>query len=576
MTRFLGKQFNYRSFNIILIFVFLLTLPVFKSIIRPGYFPMHDDFQAIRLLEIDKCIKDGQIPCRWVPDMGFGYGYPQFNYYAPTPYYIMEVFHLLGFGYLDSVKVFIVIITLLSAIGMFIFARSLWGNMGGLISSILYIYLPYRAVDIYVRGAIGELAAMAILPFVFWSAREIVLKNKKGIFWLAIFTFLFFTSHNITAFISIPFLLLWFIFLLFFHFSRLPLTLNESLKITRNFSIGFFWGLAMSAFFILPAWFEKKLVHIETMTSGYFNYLAHFLDIKQILFSHHWGYGSSQLGPNDDILLATGLLQWTLPLVALVLLFISKKRKQFQCVFFLIILGLVALIFTHSKSTFLWNSIPTLAFIQFPWRFLLLSGFIFSVAAGSLAELFSIKKAIFFSILLFVLTYALYGEYFKPKEWLSINDSNKFSGEFWTKQITASIYDYLPSFAQKAPDQEAAKEPTVVEGNGQIFSGSKGTNWQNWDVEVFSKQMKLQLQLFYFPNWKVLVDSVATDINYENELGLITVTLLQGKHKIEARLEDTPIRKAANTISILAFLPLLGLIMKRKILADIYDVLRRL
>lgn len=564
MIRLLGKQFNYRSFNIILIFVFLLTLPVFKSIIRPGYFPMHDDFQAIRLLEIDKCIKDGQIPCRWVPDMGFGYGYPQFNYYTPTPYYIMEVFHLLGFGYLDSVKAFIVVITLLSAIGMFIFARSLWGNMGGLISSILYIYLPYRAVDIYVRGAIGELAAMAILPFVFWSAREIVLKNKKGILWLAIFTFLFFTSHNIAAFISIPFLLLWFIFLLFFHSPRPPLTLNEALKITRNFCIGFFWGLAMSAFFILPAWFEKKLVHIETLTSGYFNYLAHFLDIKQILFSHHWGYGTSQLGPNDDILLTIGLLQWILPFIALPLLFIFKKRKQFQYVFFLIILGWIALFFTHSKSTVIWDSIPALAFIQFPWRFLLLSGFIFSVAAGSLAELFSIKKAIFFSILLFFLSYMLYGEYFKPKEWLSINDSNKFSGEFWTKQITASIYDYLPAFAKKAPDQEAAKEPTVVEGTGQIFSGNQGTNWQNWEIEVFSKQMKLQLQLFYFPNWKVLVDGVATDINYENELSLITVKLLQGKHKIEVRLEDTLIRKVANAISILAFLPLFGLIMKRK------------
>jgi len=123
--------------------------------------------QAMRLYEIDKCIRDGQIPCRWVPDMGYGYGYPQFNYYAPLPYYIMEVFHLVGFGFLDSVKAGMVLSILVSAWGMYSLAKFLWGRVGGFISSRLYIYAPYRATDFYVRGAVGELWAMAFLPFIF-------------------------------------------------------------------------------------------------------------------------------------------------------------------------------------------------------------------------------------------------------------------------------------------------------------------------------------------------------------------------------------------------------------------------
>jgi len=85
--------------------VIILTFFSFKSLVRPGYFPMHDDMQPIRVLEMDKCFKDGQIPCRWVPDLGYGYGYPLYIYYSPLAYYLMEIFHLIGFSILNSIKI---------------------------------------------------------------------------------------------------------------------------------------------------------------------------------------------------------------------------------------------------------------------------------------------------------------------------------------------------------------------------------------------------------------------------------------------------------------------------------------
>ncbi len=113
---------------ILAVLLLLLVIPTFSSLLRPGYFPMHDDMQAMRLLQMDKCIKDGQIPCRWVPDMGYGYGYPQFNFYPPLPYYVMETFHLLGLGYLDSVKAGFVLSVLVSTAGMYLLGSTLWGN----------------------------------------------------------------------------------------------------------------------------------------------------------------------------------------------------------------------------------------------------------------------------------------------------------------------------------------------------------------------------------------------------------------------------------------------------------------
>ncbi|MGI5826538.1 MAG: hypothetical protein ACOX50_03945, partial [Patescibacteria group bacterium] len=140
--------------------VVALSFFSFKSLLRPGYFPMHDDMQAMRVLQMDKCLKDGQIPCRWVPDMGYGYGYPQFLYYSPLPYYVMEGFHLAGLSVLDSVKAGFALSFVLSGLAMLVLGRSLWGELGGLVCAIFYVYAPYRASDAYSRGAVGEFWAL--------------------------------------------------------------------------------------------------------------------------------------------------------------------------------------------------------------------------------------------------------------------------------------------------------------------------------------------------------------------------------------------------------------------------------
>ena len=66
----------------LLFFLILIVaiIPTFYSLLKQDYYVMHDDTQMIRQLEFEKCLKDGQIPCRWTPDLGFGYGYPLFNF----------------------------------------------------------------------------------------------------------------------------------------------------------------------------------------------------------------------------------------------------------------------------------------------------------------------------------------------------------------------------------------------------------------------------------------------------------------------------------------------------------------
>ena len=156
-----------KSEIIVLILALLLSIPAVKEIWRPGYYPMHDDLQLMRLLQIDKCTKDRQFPCRWVPDMGYGYGYPLFNFYPPMPYYLGELFRLLGLSFISTAKVIFTLSFLTSAAGMYFLGQKFWGRIGGLLSSVFYVYAPYHATDLYVRGAVNESWAMAWYPFVF-------------------------------------------------------------------------------------------------------------------------------------------------------------------------------------------------------------------------------------------------------------------------------------------------------------------------------------------------------------------------------------------------------------------------
>ncbi len=505
---------------------------------------MHDDMQAMRLLQLDKCLRDGQFPCRWVPDMGYGYGYPQFVYYSPLPYYVMELFHLSGLSFLDSVKAGFALSFILSGLAMFLLGKSLWGKLGGLVSAIFYVYAPYRASDAFSRGAVGEFWALVFLPLIFWSVHEYVKTEKsKYLVFLALSYGSLLVTHNITSLAFTPFLALWSLFLLYLY---------KKWKLVLKLVPGGLWGIGLASFFLLPVIFEKKFAHTETMIMGYFNYLAHFVSLKQLFWSGHWGFGSSELGPNDDLSFSIGVLHWLFALVALVLFFIKeRKEKIFKIASFLFLTGLIAVFMAHQRSVFIWNRLPFLEYFQFPWRFLTIVTFSFSSLAGALIYFVKSeanKKTLAFFLIVLGIFFNSF--YFNPREWYDLSDEEKFSGELWQKQLTISIFDYLPIFAKMPPSSEAPGLPLVVQGQAEILDYQKGSNWQKGKIKVFSENSKIQIPSYYFPGFKVWVNGRETEIDYNNDLGLIRITLSRGENEVMLKLTKTLPRKAGDFLTL--------------------------
>jgi len=561
MKKFFRKIVKFRFTWLILLI--LIALPAFWRLLGPGYFPMHDDLQVGRLYQMDLCFRDGQIPCRWVPDMGYGYGYPLFNYYPPLPYYVGEIFHLLGFSYLNSIKILFILGLLFSGIFAYLLGKEFWGKYGGMVTAVFYLYLPYHAVDVYVRGALNEFWGLALFPAIFWALYKLI-KEKKKIFiaTLAFFLALLLLSHNLMAFFILPFLIIFALFLIWY--------LKQKKKVIWWLLLAAIWGLALAAFFTLPVLFERSFVHVETMFIGYFNYLAHFATVSQLFFSRFWGYGASVWGTDDGLSFSLGQVQWLLAVIALLAFLwfsLRKKRKEIWLLFLLFVFFLGTAFLAHQRSSFIWLALPILGNMQFPWRFVGLSGFFASLMAGSVFLLIkNKKKALLLASLLIIAVVSFNFSFFQPEKILKITDSEKlFSAKGWYKLQTDAIFDYLPIYAPLPPATPAPDQPYFIRGEGgEIKNFQKGTDWQKFQVEVSSESL-LQLPLYDFPGWQVLVNGQSAEINHQNELGLITLRLGTGSYQIEAQLKDTPVRKTGNYLSLIAWLGLLFcLFLKRK------------
>ena len=536
-----------------MIVVLLLCVPAVAALFRPGYFNMHDDLQMMRQLQLEKCLLDGQIPCRWVPDMGYGYGYPLFNYYPQGPYLFGEIFRVLGLSFVWTAKMTFAAAVVGSALTMFILTRRLWGGWAAFAASGFYIYAPYRAVDIYVRGAMNESWSFVWFPLILWAVVAMFERWRwRYLVWLAIGWAGLFLSHNLITLVFAP---------VFAGWVGFWMLVTKKWRVAWRVLLGLVWGFLLVAFFELPVIFEQKLVRIEGVTSDYYNFLAHFVSLKQMLISRFWGYGGSFWGTNDEMSFQIGWWHWGVGLAVLLwggVMMLRRRREgkkggiEVWAGVLMAAVGWFAAFMMHERSILVWKLLPTLAILQFPWRFLTLVVLGFSVAAGALVAVMGKFKVVAVTVLLLACL-GLYGEYFMPGKWGPLSDEEKFSGEAWRKQQSASITDYLPKTVDRVPISAAGSLVEVVRGEATVEAVQKGTNWVNFGVDSDGGAV-LRLEMFDFPKWRVFLDEKEVEVMRvgEDDLGRIGFKVPAGRYQVRARLFDTRVRQWGNVISLLA------------------------
>lgn len=513
--------------NIYLILVLVLSVPSVWALFHPGFYGASDDLHVAWLFEMDKILKLGQIPPRFVPDLSFGFGYPLFNFVFPLPFYLGELFHLIGFSLVDSVKIVFGISLAGSAVLMYLFLEEIISKHLAAVGALIYLYTPYRATDVYIRGAIGESLAFVFLPLTLYSV------VRKNIPLLAIAVSGLILSHNIVSYMFFPFVLFFIL-----------------LKFSWKNVIGVILGLLISAYFWVPAILESSLMKYSTV----FNFADHFPTIRQLV-TPFFGYGASVPGSYDGMSFFMGLVNLAVIIVGAVFGIIkwrsmSKMSRSVMVVGALMLS--VSLFMMNFRSSFLWQNLPLLPYFQFPWRFLTittLSSILFLIPFN----LINGKWNYVLAAALGVGVVAINAGYFKPHDFLEREDAYYINRYIPTPAASSDYkntqeeYLRLPKDTRIRPDKnfplitsDKKFDYTVIETNG-IYS--------KINIEV-PDDMAINYNKYNFPGWRAEVDGVETEIKSAEPYGQISLNVPKGGHVLEFDFKETPLRSVLNLISL--------------------------
>lgn len=521
---------------LVLIFALLASYPL----LYPGLPPTHDgEYHVIRFYEFNKVLTSKIFYPRWAPDLNNGFGIPLFNYVYPLPNYFSSFLHFFGISFIDTFKLNLFFASVLGAVFFFLLARKFWGDLGGLLGSVVYTFSPYHFVDIYIRGSVGEVWALALFPAFLWSITNFSKQRKSFYFVLsALFLALLIFSHNILA-------LMFFIFSLFFAVI-LIIGKKEKKELLIKVIFIFILGLCLSAIFWIPALLEKKyVVGLEI-----FDLKRNFVEPFQLIFPS-WGSGFSGGSFENQMSFQLGIMNIIAILFSMYLLF--KKCEYFLLRLFLVVSFFVICFLMLSFSYPVWVKLPLLNYFQFPWRFLSLTIFISSFLAGSLVG--KNKKSIVFAIILICLSVVFSYQYTKPAYYMQRTDryyvtrSNFIDG-------TNSIGNAFNTVWYKNTGK--SKNLLKIDGTFKVLKKEP----TRFEITLFvSKDTKARLNVAYFPGWKVFIDGKEKGISPSKD-GKIEFYVSKGKHGLVANFNDTNLRKASSFISLFSFLLVLFWFLK--------------
>ncbi|MFV1917758.1 MAG: hypothetical protein ACC618_04750, partial [Patescibacteria group bacterium] len=326
-----------------------------------------------------------------------------------------------------------------------------------------------------------------------------------------------------------------------------------------------------------------------------------------LLTSRFWGYGGSAWGiVNDKMSFQIGYLHWILSLIIALFLAIRvgghlvrplarreslwlgevigdlKKDKLLLVTAFLLAVGWFSAFMTHLRSIQIYQTIPYLRFIQFPWRFLAIVIFSFSFIVGAipgvfaewkvrhkfLAKLFATVPQLFISFLLVFLILILNWRYFRPEggKMGPLTDKQKFSGAAWELQQGGGVIDYLPKAAKVPPESSRQTLVEIMDGKGTILDSEQGTYWAKFRINLESEEAVVRINIFDFPGWRIFLDNreIEKFVPDEEILGRMWISLPAGEHLVYAQLFNTPVRTASNLISLVSWAGMISYPLWRK------------
>jgi hypothetical protein len=513
---------------------FLVEVPFFFLGMPSG----HDvEFHTYSWLEVLAQWKQGVLYPRWAGLANFGFGEPRFVFYPPASWTLGAALSaLLPWTIVPAVYVWIALVA--AGVSMFVLARQWLGRRDATFAAAFYAVNPYHLVIVYWRSALAELLAACLLPLLLLLVVRAAEGQRVTVPLALVLAGAWLT--NAPAAVMIHYSLALIVLVLMWR-RRSP-----KLLVTAGLAVAL--GAALAAFYLLPAIYEQKWVNIAEAVSAGSRPQDNFLFVHTTDVDHdHFNRVVSLLAVADMI-------------VVFVAAWVARKFREIDVWAALVAwaTGCGALMFPITYV--LWNFLPKLKFMQFPWRWLLCLSMILSFLLAAGVKRWAGRVAVIAGML--VVLGIGWGRQQAPW-WDTTADLREMQDNMITNAGYEGTYEYAPKGADLAAIDKNARRVTV---SGPAHAAIHVFLW-NAESKYFTAEMSvaddLAVKLFSFPAWQVEVNGRVVQAKEREGNGQMLIPVEAGENHVNIRFITTRDRKWGTWVSLAALISLLILYRKR-------------
>lgn len=533
----LKKTFSVKIF-IVYAFVSLLYLfPAFKNMEIFGFYDTA--FHINRALSLESIFSS---PINFETFRSYGM---QVNNFYPWltlyPLFLLIKFTNLAIGY----NLFLYIVTLITLfICHYVMYEITKKHVTSSFFAIIYTTSSFRSVEIFLRGAMGELLAMSILPLILLGFIKLYDSKKESWVMLAISMTLLIYTHVLSVAMTMVMII---IALIIQFYRKKKIEIFLIIKLIKAAIV----TLLLSLAFIGPM-IEQTLY--QDLNRPYVD----ILQKRAIYLGKEFLIGSI-----DSELLSFGI-GLTLLICLIILTFNFKKLGILSKITY--IMGIISILLC--TKIFPWFALQNtpLNIIQAPWRFMIFStlfiSFSVSLFISPQLEKFSYTRRRNF-ILLLILAISI----LNYSSVVNMVKEMNFQGTYSNEQMENKLeefenFDYVPIGYKK--DQLLLKNHQVTEDGQVIYSSFSPNKDEITFTFKSSKGKTIVLPVFRYKGLTVTVNSKNATVLKQGG-PFVTVKSESGINKVTIRYSYTFFSKISLFISIITLIVLLFYCIKLKI-----------
>lgn len=492
----------------IILLILLSSLIIMSpAIINDYYFRGHDTYYHFsNVISIKDLSVFDYINLKIIPDSAFDLAYGSKIFYTSIPHILIALFTKTGLNIYQAFTFYHVLILFLSGISMYLFTINISKNKTvSFLSSMIYITMPYRISNIFIREALAENLLFIAIPLVFLGLNSLLNgEHKKFYLYFVLGVVISVYSHLALAI----YLCLFALVFILFNYKKI---MGKMKYLIKSSIVIILLILPFIAPIIEHKFFTKYVVFESGMMTSNERISRHMLNLIDFIVS---------IDINKEI------YYFISPLVILFCLIyfynLIAKKINYSGIDKFFIFSLLISIFLQTNY-FVWQYMPDfLKVIQFPWRIQIFTIFIISYLGSAFISKYKFKYdilAVFFLLIIFAKLVPI-SHTFINQDILKDVYSNK------QEYILGWNYEYLPLKAYhnyeylKTKKKEFLNNCNVTKDEYKKF------------VFIYSEQCD-ELPFLYYSGYQISSNNKVIKYN-ESKNGLIQIKALNSEEvKIE-------------------------------------------